>query len=76
MKPYFNPTGDTSRDLQALLRQIQSDTTLLKPLVKPAEAPAYQEAQPTYTGPPASKPFLRRNHFLNFKYDPKNPDTD
>ena len=39
MRPYFNPTGDTSRDLQALLRQIQSETTLLKPVAKPAEGP-------------------------------------
>lgn len=38
MKPYFNPTGDTSRDLQALLRHIQSETTLLKPAAKQVEA--------------------------------------
>ena len=49
---------------------------MLKPLTKPAEAPAYQETQPPYPGLTASKPFLRSNHFLNFKYDPKNPDID
>jgi hypothetical protein len=40
MKPYFNPNGDTSRDLQALLRHIQYETTLPKPMAKPAEAPS------------------------------------